>query len=228
VEALDVVVGHHERAPVAREAKARLDQPAAEEHRVVARVRVGPDEAHRPPGAHLLAQREQRGQRTAHELSPAGGNHRVGGAVVDLLTLAVELVEAAAVARERPPLPRGPAPGVLGAHLEVDHHVGLERPPHPLRSERPTAQGHHLGVLSLQQAARHVLFARAEGVLALAREERLERLAQLALELAVRVERLGPELRRQGADGGGLPRPHEADEDERRSPGQRLHPIRSS
>ena len=76
-----------------------------------------------------------------------------------------------------------------------------------------------------EQLEHQLLLARAERVLALAVEERLDRLAEPPLELAVGVERLGAELGGERAGAGGLAGAHEAHEHEGYA---RLQPIRSS
>ena len=101
----------------------------------------------------------------------------------------------------------------------------------------PAAERHHGAAGAGQQLEHHLLLARAEGGLALAVEERLDRLAQPPLELAVGVERLHAELGRGRAGRGGLAGAHEAHEHERPLAGAcprhlicrypRLHPIRS-
>ena len=80
------------------------------------------------------------------------------------------------------------------------------------------------GVPASEQLEHELLLARAERVLALPVEERLDRLAEPPLELAIGVERLRAELRAEGAGAGGLAGPHEADQHEGYA---RLQPIRS-
>ena len=72
------------------------------------------------------------------------------------------------------------------------------------------------GAWRLREQPQHqLLLALAERGLALAVEERLDRLPELALELAVGVERLDAELGRHRARGARLAGAHEADEHER-------------
>jgi hypothetical protein len=137
----------------------------------------------------------------------------------------MELREAALLARQRAALAGGPPPGLVRLDLQVDHGVPGQRLAHPLRAERPAPDRHHARVLPREQLEDELLLARAKGVFALAVEERLDRLAETPLELAVRVERLGAELGGQRASAGGLPGPHEADQHEGYA---RLQPIRSS
>ncbi len=137
----------------------------------------------------------------------------------------MQLGEAALVARQRPALAGGPPPRLAGLDLEVHDGVGTERLAHPLRAERAAAERHHRRVLARQQLEHQLLLARAKRMLALPVEERLDRLAEPPLELAVGVERLGAELRGERAGAGGLPGTHEAHEHEGYA---RLQPIRSS
>jgi hypothetical protein len=150
----------------------------------------------------------------------------------------VQLGEAGLVARERTPLAGRAAPGLVRLHLEVDDGVAPERLAHGLRAERATAERHHARVGAPEQLEHHLLLARAEGGLALAVEEVLDRLAEPALELVVGVERLCVEPAGERPRCARLPGAHEADEHERTGPGgrralarggagYRLHPIRS-
>jgi hypothetical protein len=137
----------------------------------------------------------------------------------------VELGEAALIARQRTALARRAPPGLVGIHLQVHHGVPGQCLAHPLRAERAAAERHDARVVPRQQLEHQLLLARAKGLLALPVEERLERLPESPLELAVRVERLGAELGGKGAGAGGLPGPHEADEHDGYG---RLQPMRSS
>jgi hypothetical protein len=105
--------------------------------------------------------------------------------------------------------------------------VGAQRLAHALGSHRAAAQRQHAPARALEQLQHHLLLAFPEGRLALAVEERRDRLAEPALELVVRVERPDPELRRGRACGRGLAGAHEADEHQRSLRYARLHPIRS-
>jgi hypothetical protein len=235
VVAGDVLVGDDEAAALRRVEEPGRDQAAAGEQRVVAGRRRRPHE----PDARGRPQRLQRGQRAARQVAAAaGGQRRVRDACVERGAVGVELVEAAAVARERAALARRAAPRVLGRHLELDDRVVAKRVADPLGAERAAAERDHVGAATPEQRKHDLLLARAERGLAVAVEVGLERLAKLALELTVGVERLGPELGGDGAGGGRLAGAHEADEHERaaaRAPAlgaraacQRLHPIRSS
>jgi hypothetical protein len=118
--------------------------------------------------------------------------------------------------------------------------VPRERLTHPLGLERAAADGHHAAVRAAQHVDNHLLLAAAELRLAVTVEERLDRLAERLLELAVAVERPHPQLGGHGAGRARLAGPHEAHEHERAGasrPGPRgrcraacryrLHPIRS-
>jgi hypothetical protein len=107
----------------------------------------------------------------------------------------------------------------------MHHRVRRERLADALRAHGAAAERHDLGALSRQQLEHHLLLARAEGGLALAVEERLHRLAEPLLELAVRVERLTRQLGGERAGAGRLPGAHEAHEHEGYA---RLQPMRSS
>ena len=103
------------------------------------------------------------------------------------------------------------------------------------RAERATAERDDPGVGTVEQGEDRLLLALAEGRLALAVEERLDRLAERLLELRVGVERRAAELRRRLARSARLAGAHEADEHQRAAgaqpspaPAQRLHPMRSS
>ena len=93
----------------------------------------------------------------------------------------------------------------------------------------PAAESDHESVGALEQVEHHLLLPRAEGVLALAVEEDLDRLAEPLLERAVGVERLPPELGRERPCAGGLAGAHEAHQHKRsRSYRSLLQPMRSS
>src|SRR3954451_23545822 len=96
----------------------------------------------------------------------------------------------------------------------MPHGVPSERLPDGIRANRAATQGQHGRLPPLQQAQHELLLARPEGGLSLAIEERLERLPELALELAVGVERLDAELRGDRPRRARLPGSHEADEHE--------------
>jgi len=107
----------------------------------------------------------------------------------------------------------------------MNDRMPRQRLAHVLGSERAAAERDYRRVLARQQLEHQLLLASAKRLLALPVEERLDRLAQAALKLAIRVERLGAELGRERAGAGRLPGAHEAHEDERYA---RLQPIRSS
>ncbi len=151
----------------------------------------------------------------------------------------MELLEAAPVAREWAAAPdRRPPPGLVGVHLEQDHGVPGERLAHPLGADGAAAEGDHVRAVGAQRRARtaaleqlehHLFLARAKGGLPLAVEERLDRLSQPRLELAVGVAGLHPQRGRERARAGRLPGAHEAHEHEGASARYpRLQPIRSS
>ncbi len=109
-----------------------------------------------------------------------------------------------------------------------------QRVAHALGAERAAAERDDARVGTREQVEHHLFLARAKGVLALAVEVALDRLAQEPLELAVGVPRLDTQLRGGRARGRRLAGAHEADEDEsagaggrRPRRGQRFHPIRS-
>jgi hypothetical protein len=188
--------------------EACLDQPASEEHRVLARRRGRPDE---PRAGGRLLERPQRRQRPPERIAVARREHRVRHRLVLRHPVAVELREAALVARQRAALAGRPPPGLVRLDLQMHHGVPHERLAHPLGPDRTAPERHHARVLPRQQLEDELLLACAERLLALAVEERLDGLAEPPLELAVRVERLGAELGGQRAGAGGLPGPHEAD-----------------
>jgi hypothetical protein len=142
----------------------------------------------------------------------------------------VQALEQLAVAGQRPARARRPPPGLAGLDPQVHDRVGAKRLAHPLGAQRAAAERHHPRVGGRQQAQRGLLLAFAERGLALALEELLDRLAELALELGVAVDRVHPQLGRNGFRGAGLAGAHEAHEHERAGgpARQRLHPMRSS
>src|SRR5437763_1416609 len=116
--------------------------------------------------------------------------------------------------------------------------VTAKRLPNPLGSEGPAAERRDAQIRPREQVKHVSLLAAAELVLALAVEERLDRLPEGALELAVGVGRALPDRPGHGARGARLAGPHESDEDEGGTPlgrgraigvgrRQRLHSIRS-
>jgi hypothetical protein len=118
-------------------------------------------------------------------------------------------------------------PGRVEVDVEQDHHVALERGAHSLGLQRAAPEGDDAAVGRLEQRAGELLLGGAERGFAVAREDRLDRLAELGLEQRVGI------VRRDAERGGGLAcrarlaRPHEADEDEGRVQ-RRRHPMRSS
>jgi hypothetical protein len=208
----DVLVGHDEAAAVARVREPGGHQPAAEEDRVVAGGGRRPRE---PRTRRRVLERPQRGQRAAYPVARQRRQRHRRQRLVDGLAVALQLLEAAAVARQRAALPGRPPPGLVGADLEVDDRMPVERVAHALRRDRAAPERDHASVRAREQLEHDLLLARAEGGLALAVEEALDRLAERLLELAVGVERLHAELGGGGARGGRLPGSHEPDEDER-------------
>jgi hypothetical protein len=209
VQERDVRVRHREAPPVERVEEAGGHQAVAEEDRVVARCRRGP---HHPGATRRLAQGQQRRQGAHRHAAVGGEDDRVGGRLVARAALLEERVEARAVACERPALARRAPPGVVGAHLEVDDHVAGERVAHAIGAQRAAAERHHAAVRPSEQLEDQLLLAPPELRLALAVEERLDRLAERLLELAVGVERGHPELGRGRARGARLAGAHEAHE----------------
>jgi hypothetical protein len=102
--------------------------------------------------------------------------------------------------------------------------VARERLADALGPDRAPAERQHRSILAREQLEDQLLLARPERVLALPVEERLDRLAEPPLELAVGVERLGADLRAERSGAGGLPGAHEAHQHEGYA---RLQPIRS-
>ena len=216
------LVGDHEPAPVGRVEEAGRDQPAAEEHRVLARRGGRPDE----PGA--LGRGLERAQRRAARAAARRGRP-------------------AAPAR-RPPTRRAPrgrrAAGRSGRGR--GRAAGPCRRPAATPPRAPPRDGRRCGaasasrtrsepsapppsattarVLAGEQLEHQLLLARAKRVLALPVEEGLDRLAEPPLELAIGVERLRAELGAERAGAGGLAGAHEAHEHEGYA---RLQPIRS-
>ena len=223
LERRDVLVGHHVAPSAERREEARLDQPAAEEHGIVAGLRRGPHEACARGG---LPQRGQERQRAAQRVAVAGRHHPVGHRLVEGHPVAVQLREAGPVAGQGPPPARGPAPGALGIDLQVHHGVAAERLADALGLHGAAAERDHRSVAAGQQLADDLLLALAEGLLPAAVEEALDRLAQRELELAVGIDRARSQLGRQRTRAGRLAGAHEADEDER-AVYARVHPIRS-
>jgi hypothetical protein len=73
----------------------------------------------------------------------------------------------------------------------------------------------HLSGEGVEGGDDEALLSAAELLLALPLKELLDRLAELTLEQIVRVDHAEAETVRKGFRRPGLPRPHEADEDER-------------
>ncbi len=219
----DVLVGHHMAPAAERREEARLDQPAPEEHGIVARLGAGPNEA---SARGSLPKRGQEGQRAAQRVAVSGRHHAVGHRLVEGHPVAVQLREAGPVAGQGPPAARGPPPGALGIDLQVHNGVAAERLADALGLHGAAAERDHRSVAAGQQLADDLLLALAEGLLPLAVEEALDRLAQRELELAVGVDRARAQLGGQRTCAGRLAGAHEADEDER-AVYARVHPIRS-
>ncbi len=227
-----VRVGNDEPPRVGRVEEAGGEEPRADENRVVAGRRLGPDEPDAlEPCRARLAQRVERRHGLARGVAAGRRDHGVGERLVELRAVGVELVEAAAVAGERPALAGRAPPRLVGLHLEVDDGVIGQRLAHALGREGAAADGDDSAVRApVEQAQDDLLLASTECGLALALEVRLDRLAELGLDLAVGVERLGRKLGRDLTGGCRLAGSHEADEDEC-SPcaGDYLtHPMRSS
>jgi hypothetical protein len=189
--------------------EAGAEEATAEEHGMAPVLRARPLE---PRALRRPHQGEEGGKCAAGQVARAGrqrgGRHRV----IDEAAVRVNLVEAAPVAGQRPAAVGGAVPGVVGLHLEVHDGVTAERVADALRAERPAPERDDASVAAAQQCGHHLLLAPAEGRLAHAVEEGLDRLAQLAFELAVGIERHDLELGRHGAGGARLARPHEPDE----------------
>ena len=151
VERRHVLVGDREPPAVGGPEEGGLQQAAAEEDRVVARLGGGPDQPGASRGAGARACSAGTAWRTA---ARAGGRHgHLRRGLVHRQAVLVQLVEAPAVAGQRPALARRAAPGVLGVDLQVDDGVPAERVAHPLRAQRPAAEGDHPGVVAAEQLA---------------------------------------------------------------------------
>jgi hypothetical protein len=197
-------------------------------HRVVARGGRRPQQpqARRPRVTGARRERAQRAGGPARDRRPAGEQHGVSGVQVRAGALGVQRGEALGITRERPAA--APCPLPCGIEVDVDQHrdVAAQRGSDPLGAERAAAEGDHAAVGRLEQLAGQRLLARPERGLALAVEERLDRLAESLLEQPVGVERLGAERGRDLGGRGCLAGSHEADEDEGGLQ-RRPQPIRS-
>ena len=112
------------------------------------------------------------------------------------------------------------------AHLELHHRVSRRAP----RARAPTSTAPPPSAITRPAArpssSQHdLLLARAEGGLALAVEEGLDRLAEAPLQLASVSSGSHPQRGRDRARGGGLARAHEADEDDRAAGRRRTAPA---
>ncbi len=210
--------------PVDRREETRLDQPVAEVHRVVTGCRDRPEE---PRAGRSVSERLHVGKGPAQGVALPRRHQHVGHRLVEARAVAVQLREASRVARQGPPLARRPSPCAVGVDVEVYDGVSNQRLTHALGLHGAAAQGDHRGVAAVQQLADHLFLARAIGVLPLAIEEGLDRLAQRQLELPVGVDGGASELGRDGARAGRLAGTHEADQ-HYRAVYARLHPIRST
>ena len=144
----------------------------------------------------------------------------------------MQLREALGIAGQRPvPAPGGARPGRVGIHVHQHGHVAGQRLAHPGGQQRAPAQRQDAAAGRVEQLRHDALLALAERRLALAVEELRDRHTQLALDLPVRVHRRDAQHLRRRPGRGGLARPHEPDEDERRLRAPRRHrrqSIRSS
>ena len=185
------------------------------------------DDAHRsrsPGGTSPAASARRTGAaRRASARSPRSSTASAA-CVVGRGALAVQGDEGVAVAGQRPPAALGARPGGLGVDVDEHGDVVGQRAAHALGAQRAAAQRDDAAVGALEQLPGDLLLPCAEPGLALAVEERRDRLPQPLLEQPVGV--LGPLAQRcrDLVGHGRLPRAHEADEDER--PTQRRHPIR--
>ena len=87
-------------------------------------------------------------------------------------------------------------PGRVEVDVEQDHEVAVERRAHALGVQGAAAEGDDAAVGGLEQRAGELLLGGAEGRLAVAREDRLDRLAELGLEQRVGV--VGRDAERRG------------------------------
>ncbi len=94
-----------------------------------------------PAGA--VGERAQRRQRAANGVAAVRRQRGVRGRGVDRRAVGVQLLEADAVARQRPALAGRAMPGVLGRDLEVHDRVRAERLAHALGPERAAAEREH-------------------------------------------------------------------------------------
>ena len=202
--------------------------PAPDEHRVVAGLAASPQQPRAFGGG---AKREDRRQRPPHPLALRGNGH-----VGDLLVQRPALVEAgfkAMTVRGQRALSRHPLPRLLGADVQPHDQVSLHRFAHALGEHAATAGGDRLAIGLVEQRAHNLLLVQPERRLAVALEQLADRGPQLALDDAIGVDHVQPQLRR-GLHRLRLAGSHEADEDDRwRARGRSLRvayrrqPIRS-
>ena len=127
---------------------------------------------------------------------------------------------------------RGPLPRGLLVHLAPDADVAAKRRAHLLALDGAAAQRDHIRPSGAEQLQHRVPLATAELGLALALEERGDRLAEAGLDQLVGVGDVEAEVGAERPRGAALPRGHEPDEDDRGAGRVRSrylrHPIRSS
>jgi hypothetical protein len=166
-----------------------------------------------------LGQRGRPGERREQRLLPVqllGVDEGVGGCVVEAAPGLVEVGEPARLGGQRPVAGRllDPPPGRLRRDVEQHRERAVAQPlADQRRGDRAAAERDHDTGL-VQEPHDHPLLERPELGLAVVGEDRLDRLARVALDRGVGVDRPPPEPFRQGHGGGGLPRAHEADQGE--------------
>jgi hypothetical protein len=200
-------------APAVQRPPARLQQARADEDRIFARAARRPD--HPRPVRQLAQHRQQGRHRATGLLAVARGQHRVGQLPVEGLPSRQQCLECGLIAGQRPRRALGAAPGLGDLDLQPDDDVAAQRLRHPGGEDAAAAERDRAAVGVLEQRHDDLGFAAPELLLAVAVPELADRHLDVAGDQLVDLGRLQARLG-CGAQGVGLARPHEPDEDERR------------
>jgi len=198
-------------------------QPAAEQHGVVARSALRPEQSRARRHA------AQRVDDLPHRLRPLVGDDDVGGGGVHGLPFDVQPVEPGPVGGQGTTGSLAAPPGRVRIDVDPGHDVAGERGADAFRAERAAAERHHPGLRLGQELKDDALLGFPEDGFPVLGEDLLDRLPDALLDHLVGVDGGHSQRGRRAPGGRRLPGAHEADQRHRAlGHGVRAcHPIRS-